>query len=135
MGQALTIEKVYQPMRIRKVKNVFSHNFTRESLSLWNLYRLICRDDSLLYLAQFKYVVFDTMIKQLPRISKVKVQRVLLKWVFCYCTFFSSYSLGICQNSIILAPLERFQAVKFKSEKRCKNKKEEDKNVKILHFY
>ena len=50
-------------MRIRKVKKVFSHNFASESLPLRNLYRLICRDDSLLYLAVFKYVVFDTVIE------------------------------------------------------------------------
>ena len=32
--------------------------------------------------------------------------------------------------------LERFQGVKFKSEKkRCKNKKEQDEKVRILHFY
>ena len=47
----------------KKSKKGFSHNFTNESLPLRNLYPLICRDDSLLYLALFKYVVFNTMIK------------------------------------------------------------------------
>ena len=45
-----------------------------------------------------------------------------------YCNFLST-----CQNSIILVRLERFQGVKFKSEKeRFKNEKEE--KVKILCF-
>ena len=31
--------------------------------------------------------------------------------------------------------MERFQRVKFKSEKKFKNKKEQDEKVKVLHFY
>ena len=59
---------------------------------------------------------------------------------FYHCTLFPNYCnfLSICQNSIILVRLGRFQGVlcKFeKKKKRFKNKKDEDKKVKILHFY
>ena len=44
-------------------------------------------------------------------------------------------NLGICQNSIILIRLERFQGVKIKPEKRGFKNKKEDEKVKILQFY
>ena len=49
-------------------------------------------------------------------------------------TLFSNYCnfLSIFQNSLILVRLERFQGVKFKSEKIFL--KEPDEKVRILHF-
>ena len=76
---------------------------------------------------------------------------VLLKYVFYYCTLLSNYCnfLSICQNSIILVWLQRFQKVeqfckiKSKSERRrFGNEKEKHEKIqllfkqpKILHFY
>ena len=54
---------------------------------------------------------------------------------FYHWTLFSNYCnfLSIFQNSLILVRLERFQRVKFKSEKFFL--KEPDEKVRILHFY
>ena len=45
---------------------------------------------------------------------------MLLKYIFYHYTLFSNYSnfLSISQNSVILVWLERFEGVKFKSEKK-----------------
>ena len=131
-------------MRIRKKKK-FSQTRQRKAAIAKLLYGLFYWDDSLLYQALLKYVVFYTE-KKIITYQQSESVAVLLKYVFYHCKLFSNYFnfLSIYQNSII--SIQTFQCgwkdfkkwnnqLKIKSERRrFKNEKEFEK-LKVFYFY